>query len=244
MLIRRVNIHSSTLLTTGVSVRRTKERDDGWAKLYSLSSPAFQLFPAELLKLRPQSACGGNHYIIVDLLSCSKEQAAEIYNVRRYIITCQPGVSYETTAKTVWHGVQCNTIIIIIIIITISSSTNTNKEYSYILKAKDNPSLLMATLFPMYKTRYKYKITFHHVHVGGVVGGEGDGSKQEEKEIRVSYQDVYLITFNRTNGSTPEQQMRIYNRTKAFEEQLEKLIEEIRYDKEMIIQKEQKEEEK
>ena len=125
-----------------------------------------------------------------------------------------------------------------------SSSTNTNREYSYILKAKDNPSLLISTLFPMYKTRYKYKITFHHVHVGGVVGGEGDGSKQGEKEIRVSYQDMYLITFNRTNGSTPEQQMRIYNRTKAFEEQLEKLIEEIRYDKEMIIQKEQKEEEK
>jgi len=121
-----------------------------------------------------------------------------------------------------------------------SSSTNTNREYSYILKAKDNPSLLIATLFPMYKTRYKYKITFHHVHVGGVVGGEGDGSKQEEKEIRVSYQDLYLITFNRTNGSTPEQQMRIYNRTKAFEEQLEKLIEEIRYDKEMIIQKNKK----
>ena len=64
--------------------------------------------------------------------------------------------------------------------------------------------------------------------------------KQEEKVIRVSYQDMYLITFNRTNGSTPEQQMRIYNRTKAFEEQLEKLIEEIRYDKEMIIQKNKK----
>ena len=43
---------------------------------------------------------------------------------------------------------------------------------------------------------------------------------------------MYAITFNRTNGSTPTQQERIYKQTKAFEEQLEKLKVELQYDHE------------
>ena len=41
---------------------------------------------------------------------------------------------------------------------------------------------------------------------------------------------MYAITFNRTNGSTPTQQERIYKQTKAFEEQLDKLRVELQYD--------------
>ena len=88
---------------------------------------------------------------------------------------------------------------------------------------KDNPSLLLATLFPMYKTRYKYKLTFHT---------SSNSSGSEVIIENVSYHDLYKITFNRSNGSTPQQQTKIYKRNKLFEEQLEKLIEEIRYDRE------------
>jgi len=53
----------------------------------------------------------------------------------------------------------------------------------------------------MYKTRYKYKVTFS--------SPSGNGSNTAE------YTDMYAITFNRTNGSTPSQQERIYKQTKA-----------------------------
>ena len=102
-----------------------------------------------------------------------------------------------------------------------STSLNHPNEYEYILMPKDNPSLLLATLFPMYKTRYKYKLTFH----------TSSNSSSEVIIENVSYQDLYKITFNRSNGSTPQQQAKIYKRNKLFEEQLEKLIEEIRYDR-------------
>ena len=104
-----------------------------------------------------------------------------------------------------------------------STSLNHPNEYEYILIPKDNPSLLLATLFPMYKTRYKYKLTFH----------TSSNSSSEDIIENVSYQDLYKITFNRSNGSTPQQQTKIYKRNEMFEEQLEKLIEEIRYDREM-----------
>ena len=102
---------------------------------------------------------------------------------------------------------------------SIPSANNVIDEYT--LKPKNNPSLLKATLFPMYKTRYKYKVTFS--------SPSGNGSNAVEK---VSYKDIYAITFNRTNGSTPTQQTRIYKRTKAFEEQLDKLKVELQYDHE------------
>ena len=104
----------------------------------------------------------------------------------------------------------------------VSTSLNHPNENGYILKPKDNPSLLIATLFPMYKIRYKYKITFHM----------SNNSRSEVIIENVSYQDLYKITFNRSNGSTPQQQAKIYKRNKMFEEQLEKLVEEIRYDRE------------
>ena len=98
----------------------------------------------------------------------------------------------------------------------IPSSNNVIDEY--ILKPKSNPSLLKATLFPMYKTRYKYKVTFSSP-TNSVNGSNA-----------VEYVDMYAITFNRTNGSTPTQQERIYKQTKAFEEQLDKLKVELQFD--------------
>ena len=84
---------------------------------------------------------------------------------------------------------------------------------SYFLKPKDNPPVWKATLFPLFKTRYKFKVTFG-----------GDGS--------VSYEDAYALTFNRTNGSSPEQQERIHRRTKEFGEEVDRLREELRYNEE------------
>ena len=110
---------------------------------------------------------------------------------------------------------------------SIPSSNNVIDEY--ILKPKNNPSLFQATLFPMYKTRYKYKVTFssNNSPTNNNTNSSGNGSNAVEK---LSYQDLYAITFNRTNGSTPTQQTRIYKQTKAFEEQLDKLRVELQYD--------------
>ena len=105
----------------------------------------------------------------------------------------------------------------------IPSSNNVIDEY--ILKSKSNPSLLKATLFPMYKTRYKYKVTFSSNN-SSTNSCNGSSNAVE----KVSYVDMYKITFNRTNGSTPTQQERIYKQTKAFEEQLDKLRVELQYD--------------
>ena len=74
-----------------------------------------------------------------------------------------------------------------------------------ILKPKDNPSVLKATLAPMYFTRFKYGISF------------------DDRTGAVSFEDLYAITFNRSNGATPQQQQRIQNRNHAFKSQLEKL---------------------
>ena len=74
-----------------------------------------------------------------------------------------------------------------------------------ILKPKDNPSVLKATLAPMYYTRFKYGISF------------------DDRTGAVSFEDLYAITFNRSNGATPQQQQRIQNRHHAFKSQLEKL---------------------
>jgi len=110
----------------------------------------------------------------------------------------------------------------------IPSSNNVIDEYT--LKPKNNPSLLKATLFPMYKTRYKYKVTFSSNSTNNNTNNNVSGSNAVEK---VSYVDLYAITFNRTNGSTPIQQERIYKQTKAFEEQLDKLQVELQYDYDM-----------
>ena len=74
-----------------------------------------------------------------------------------------------------------------------------------ILKPKDNPSVLKATLAPMYFTRFKYGISF------------------DDRTGAVSFEDLYAITFNRSNGATPQQQKRIQDRHHAFKGQLEKL---------------------
>ena len=74
-----------------------------------------------------------------------------------------------------------------------------------ILKPKDNPSVLKATLAPMYFTRFKYSITF----------GDRTGA--------ISFKDEYAITFNRSNGATPRQQQRIQDHHHAFKSQLEKM---------------------
>jgi len=74
-----------------------------------------------------------------------------------------------------------------------------------ILKPKDNPSVLKATLAPMYFTRFKYSITF------------------DDRAGAVSFEDLYAITFNRSNGATPQQQQRIQDRHHAFKSQLEKM---------------------
>mmetsp|Transcript_24085 Transcript_24085/g.58163 ORF Transcript_24085/g.58163 Transcript_24085/m.58163 type:complete len:227 (-) Transcript_24085:20-700(-) len=74
-----------------------------------------------------------------------------------------------------------------------------------ILRPKDNPSILKATLAPMYFTRFKYSITF------------------DDRTGAISFEDLYAITFNRSNGATPQQQQRIQNRHHAFKDQLEKM---------------------
>ena len=74
-----------------------------------------------------------------------------------------------------------------------------------ILKPKDNPSVLKATLAPMYFTRFKYSITF------------------DDRTGAISFEDLYAITFNRSNGATPQQQRRIQDRHHAFKSQLEKM---------------------
>lgn len=93
-------------------------------------------------------------------------------------------------------------------------SDNSSAE-SFILKPKDNPSLVKATIFPMYKTRYKFKVTF--------LGDDSDD---------MTFEDMYAITFNRTNGATPEQQERIRERTQKVQDELYRLREELRYDRE------------
>ena len=74
-----------------------------------------------------------------------------------------------------------------------------------VLKPKDNPSVLKATLAPMYFTRFKYSIIF------------------DDRTGAVAFEDLYAITFNRANGATPQQQQRIQDRHHAFKNQLEKL---------------------
>ena len=73
------------------------------------------------------------------------------------------------------------------------------------LKPKTNPSLLKATLAPMYYTRFKYRITF------------------DDRTGAVAFEDCYAITFNRSNGATPEQQRRIQDRNRAFRDQLDQM---------------------
>jgi hypothetical protein len=73
------------------------------------------------------------------------------------------------------------------------------------LKPKTNPSLLKATLAPMYYTRFKYRITF------------------DDRTGAVAFEDCYAITFNRSNGATPEQQRRIQDRNRAFRDQLDRM---------------------
>ena len=82
---------------------------------------------------------------------------------------------------------------------------------SYFLKPKSNPSVLQATIFPLFKTRYKFRVTFD------VDGGT------------VSFEDEYAMTFNRANGASPEQQERIRRRTSEFGDEVDRLREEIRY---------------
>ena len=110
-----------------------------------------------------------------------------------------------------------------------STSTSNNVINEYILKPKNNPSLLQATLFPMYKTRYKYKVTF---------SSPTNNNTNNSGSDLVEYVDMYAISFNRTNGSTSTQQERIYKQTKAFEEQLDKLKVELQYDHDMKKQEE------
>jgi len=133
--------------------------------------------------------------------------------------TTMPREEYHLKLLTKRFGNEYN-------ISSIPSSNNVIDEY--ILKPKNNPSLLKATLFPMYKTRYKYKVTFssNNSPTNNNTNNSGNGSNA------VEYVDMYAITFNRTNGSTPTQQTRIYKQTKAFEEQLEKLKVELQYDHE------------
>ena len=82
-----------------------------------------------------------------------------------------------------------------------------------VLTPKNNPSVLMATLAPMFFTRFKYRITFD-----GPTG-------------IVYFEDLYEITFNRSNGATPRQQRRIQDRHRAFSDQLKKMGATLEYDK-------------
>ena len=78
-------------------------------------------------------------------------------------------------------------------------ATTKATKSSYILKPKNNPSLLKATIFPMHQIRYKYKVTFHYNY-------NQQQHSNNNKIEDVTYEDMNAITFNRANGSTPEQQ--------------------------------------
>ena len=71
---------------------------------------------------------------------------------------------------------------------------------SFALKPRDNPSVVTATIEPMYKTRFKFVVRF----------GSGE----------VSFGDAYRSKFNRVNGATPWQQRRIAERNSDFEERM------------------------
>mmetsp|Transcript_12619 Transcript_12619/g.18553 ORF Transcript_12619/g.18553 Transcript_12619/m.18553 type:complete len:135 (-) Transcript_12619:120-524(-) len=88
------------------------------------------------------------------------------------------------------------------------SSKNSNEA---ILEPKKQPSRVQATLFPMFKTRFKYGISFS-------AGGE------------VSHKDLLEITFNRSNGATVHQQERIFQNRKDFAALMKKMEQKIRMD--------------
>mmetsp|Transcript_50348 Transcript_50348/g.121839 ORF Transcript_50348/g.121839 Transcript_50348/m.121839 type:complete len:118 (+) Transcript_50348:404-757(+) len=62
------------------------------------------------------------------------------------------------------------------------------------IQPKEEPSKLAATFLPMWKTRYSYDIIFNNA--------------ADSTTMRVK--DNYAITFNRSNGATPDQQERIH----------------------------------
>jgi len=83
------------------------------------------------------------------------------------------------------------------------------------LTPQNNPSLLQASLFPLWKTRFKYEIQF------------------DDTTGEVSYQDLYKITFNRSNGACPDQQLRIRKSWDALEEKLHELEAQVEFDRDV-----------
>ncbi len=79
---------------------------------------------------------------------------------------------------------------------------------TFVIKPKDNPSTLSATLFPMFKTRFKYVVVFQDTGRNGTT---------------VTYKDAYAQNFSRVNGTTSEQQQRIADRNKDVEERLKRV---------------------
>ena len=86
-----------------------------------------------------------------------------------------------------------------------------------VIEPRKQPSKLQATVFPMFKTRYNYEITFHQAT------GE------------ITYEDMYAITFNRCNGATPEQQERIQESRRSVGKRLTLVKSRIRQDREVAV---------
>mmetsp|Transcript_40805 Transcript_40805/g.75520 ORF Transcript_40805/g.75520 Transcript_40805/m.75520 type:complete len:223 (-) Transcript_40805:247-915(-) len=84
---------------------------------------------------------------------------------------------------------------------TVDFRSSTHAE----LKPVDNPSVLLAAIAPMFKTRFKYIIAF------------------DDATGAVTFEDAYALNFNRANGATPEQQERIQSRHREFKDRLEKM---------------------
>ena len=89
-------------------------------------------------------------------------------------------------------------------------------DSSFALKPRDNPSVALATIAPMYRTRYKFIVQF----------GRGE----------VSFRDAYKSNFNRVNGATPEQQRRIAEKHSDFEERMKKVQAQMIFDADLAKQ--------
>eukprot|EP00548_Thalassiothrix_antarctica_P004127 CAMPEP_0194144840 /NCGR_PEP_ID=MMETSP0152-20130528/13847_1 /TAXON_ID=1049557 /ORGANISM="Thalassiothrix antarctica, Strain L6-D1" /LENGTH=141 /DNA_ID=CAMNT_0038844855 /DNA_START=139 /DNA_END=564 /DNA_ORIENTATION=+ len=87
----------------------------------------------------------------------------------------------------------------------------TTSSVRAVLEPKKQPSRIGATLFPMYKTRYKYEILFNN-------------------DNDVSHKDLLSVTFNRCNGATVQQQERIFQHRKDFATLLQTMKQRIRMD--------------
>jgi hypothetical protein len=92
--------------------------------------------------------------------------------------------------------------------------TTTFQERAVVLQPKQQPSRFAATMAPMFKTRFKYEITF----------------LLDEQKPKVTHRDLLEITFNRSNGATPQQQERISRNRQDFAELVQQLQAQIDFD--------------